>query len=77
MGSNVQLLKESMDIPGTLRRIADDIEAGELPNKTATLILDRSVFHMGLCVSDDAAACRVVFDCNYAIGLLMAAARGE
>lgn len=71
---SVHLIKDSLDIPATLRRIADRIEEGDLPNTTATLILDSEVFHLGVCISDDAAACQTVFDCNYAVSLLMSGA---
>ena len=73
MTGNVVFLRNSMDIPNTLRSIADGIDSGEYSNTTATLILGSDVFALGATVSDEAASCRTVFDCSYAITLLTSA----
>ena len=52
------------DVPRALRRIADNIEAGEWPGETCTLILDgHNIFSFGKGrIHDDQASSEAVFD---------------
>ena len=68
-------IKASINVPATLRLIADQIESGDLdvPGDVGTLILNTEVFHIGKHISDERAAMQVVWDCTFAIAKLMRA----
>lgn len=68
-------IKENMNVAKTLRGIADDIDVGELQVDNATLIMGTEVYHMGT-VSDQTAVMEAVWNMNFGITKLMAAALG-
>lgn len=70
MSENVIPIKRSIKIAETLRRIADEIDAGEHPATSATLVLDSQVFHMGP-VSVEAAVRDAVWNMTYGIHKIM------
>lgn len=72
-------IKASINVPASLRLIADQIESGELnvPGDVGTLILNAEVFHIGRHISDERAAMQAVWDCTFAIAKLMRAATEE
>jgi len=74
--SNVVTLRPNEDIPETLRRIADDIDAGIFHGITCTMILDTEIFAMGQ-VPDDNLTQSAVWDMTYGIHKLMSAGLGE
>lgn len=71
--SNVVEIKPSMNIPDTLRTIADEIERGEINPEAVTLIAIPHVYQIGV-FNDNDAASETVFSCNFAIHKLMTAA---
>ena len=72
MGDVVEL-RPSMNIPETLRAIADEIEAGDLNPDAVTLIAVPYIYQIGTCNNNDAMN-ETIFSCNYAIHKLMTAA---
>ena len=71
--NNVIELKPSMDIPKTLRVIADEIEQGIIKPDAVTLIAIPNIYQIGVFDDGDAAS-ETIFNCNYAIHKLMNAA---
>lgn len=74
--TNITEIKPSMDIAGTLRRIADDIDKGVVKPDNVTLIALPHVYQIGT-FDDGAAATETIFNCNFAIHKLMDAALGD
>lgn len=72
----VEPIKASMNVPATLRRIADQIDRGELdvPGDVGTLILNSEIFHIGRHIADDRAAMQAAWDCLFGLAKLMRAA---
>ncbi len=71
----VVLIADCLNVANTLRRIADDIDAGVYAGKSATLILDTALFHLGAAsVHSDTAVREVVWDCTWALHAVMARA---
>lgn len=71
--SNVIHLAPCLDVPATLRRIADQIDAGTYPGQSATLVLDGAIFHMGSAsVHNDTAAREAVWNLTYGLHAMMA-----
>ena len=78
----VEPIKASMHVPTALRRIADQIDRGDLdvPGDVGTLILNSEIFHIGRHIADDRAAMQTVWDCVFGVAKLMhgaLAAKGE
>ncbi len=71
---DVILMRNSLDVAATLKRIATQIESGELVADAATLIIGTNVFHFGHVLSDANAAQETIWDCTYAIHKLMSTA---
>lgn len=72
MGKVIEL-RPSMNIPETLRAIADEIEGGEINPDAITLIAVPDIYQIGV-GNDNDAATETIFSCNYAIHKLMTAA---
>ncbi|NOY72195.1 MAG: hypothetical protein GXP14_07430 [Gammaproteobacteria bacterium] len=71
MGDVIEI-KPSMNIPETLRNIADGIERGDINPDAITLIAIPNVYQIGI-FNDNDAASETIFACNYAIHKLMTA----
>jgi hypothetical protein len=68
--SNIVLIADNINVARVLRNIADDIDKGRYKGKTATLVLDDEVFHMGT-INDEFSARDAMWDLNYGIHKLM------
>ena len=68
--SNIAQLHPFKDIPGSLRRIADMVESGEIDVENMTVIGLPDVWQIGDC-SQESAPQETVLACNYAIHYLM------
>ena len=75
MGKVVNL-KPVKDAPAMLRRVADRMEQGEISRDDCTLIVDGDVYHFGE-MDDETAAQAAIFNMNYGIAKMMAAAVRE
>lgn len=75
MGKVVNL-KPVNDAPAMLRRVADRMERGEISREDGTLIVDGDVYHFGE-MDDETAAQAAIFNMNYGIAKLIAAAVRE
>lgn len=73
-------IKNSINMPGTLRRIARLIDIGEIETDSVTVIAGTEVFNAGI-VNDEKSIERAIFDMNFGIHKIMTAAvegdRGE
>ena len=67
---NIIKLFPNQSISEGLRNIADDIDAGNLPDDGCTLIIGTEVFHLGS-VSDEQAGADAVFNMTLGIHKLM------
>lgn len=74
MGDLIQL-KPCMNIPDTLRAIADEIESGKKSADCVTVIAIPDIYQIGTFNENDAVS-ETIFACNYAIHKLMNAAMG-
>lgn len=73
---NLVPLRPSNDVVATLRRIADQIEAGEFAQaQHATLVYGSEIFHMGT-PNDQQAATNTLWDLEVARTKLMTRALG-
>lgn len=73
MTAEITYINGSIPVPEALRNIADAIDAGEYEGDHAVLLMDGSIFGLGM--ADDAQkAVDVVFDLNLALHRLMKAA---
>ena len=63
-------LKPSMNLSETLRRIADEIDSGEIKPDDITVIAIPHIYQIGVMNDEQAAMC-TIFNCNYAIHKLM------
>lgn len=70
MTAEVVKLHPYQDIPGALRKIADDIERGEIEPSDVTVIALPDIYQLGQ-TPDSHAAHEAVFACSYAINKLM------
>ena len=73
--SNVFQIKPCAHLPTALRNIANSIEAGDLADSEATLIIGSEVYHLGR-ITDERAAESAVFNMVYGILKIMQPALG-
>jgi len=67
---NIRPIKACADVVATLRRIAEDIESGEMEVDGVTIIAGTAIFHCGQ-VDDGRAAVNAVFDMTVGLALMM------
>lgn len=63
-------IKACADVVATLRRIADDIESGDIEVDGVTIIAGSRIYHCGQ-VDDGRAAVNAVFDMTVGLALMM------
>lgn len=73
--SNVVSLYPCGNVVEGLRRIADQLESGELQHNRVTLVAGNEIFQVGT-VNNSQAAKDAVFDLNVGLALLMQSAIG-
>lgn len=75
--NNVVFIKPCLNIPETLRVIAEEIEKSEEKPRSLTMVIDaNALFQLGI-VDDLAAMKDTVFNCQWAIQMIMQMDRGE